>query len=85
MTTTKNGITSREILLVEDGQRILAVPKRMLDPRRPMKAANALTSDEKEEGLVPYHPLIEENPKEVITHKLQVRTICMKQCMIYYF
>lgn len=59
--------------MIQEGQRILAYPKRYLDPRRPMKAPSALTAEEKEELLVPYQPVLEENPKEVVTYDLPVR------------
>jgi hypothetical protein len=32
-----------------------------------------MSAEEKEELLVPYSAVLEENPKEVITHELQVQ------------
>ncbi|XP_071805651.1 ER membrane protein complex subunit 1-like [Asterias amurensis] len=52
VTRTEKGITSSNLLLALQSGGILALPKRFLDPRRPL----APTSEEKEEGLIPYLP-----------------------------
>jgi hypothetical protein len=72
VTQTTSGITRREILFGTDDGRIVSFSKSLIDPRRPFKLPNALTADEKEEMLVPYKAVLEENPKEVLTHMYQV-------------
>ncbi|XP_038062197.1 ER membrane protein complex subunit 1-like [Patiria miniata] len=52
ITRTEKGITSSNLLLALQSGGILALPKRFLDPRRPL----APTTEEKEEGLIPYLP-----------------------------
>ncbi len=71
VTQTKHGITTREVLVSTLNQ-IHAIPRRLLDARRPMKTASAMTADEREELLIPYAPMLDENVKEVITHRLEV-------------
>jgi hypothetical protein len=73
VTNTGQGVTTREVLLGYVHGQIQAVSKRLLDPRRPYKTASAMSAEEKEELLVPYSAVLEENPKEVITHELQVQ------------
>ena len=71
VTTTGQGITSREILaLLKSPQSIYTIPKRVLDPRRPV--GRDTTNDEKEEGLFPYSPIVDIDPRAVITHERQV-------------
>jgi hypothetical protein len=43
---------------------IQGISRKILDPRRPI---NSPTSSEKEELLVPYHPVLQINPKEAAT------------------
>ncbi|UZJ53031.1 hypothetical protein CBS101457_002351 [Exobasidium rhododendri] len=53
---TKYGITSKAILLATKTGRIMALPRRLLDPRRPV--GRKPTNEEKEEGLMTYDPYI---------------------------
>ena len=48
---------------------LLGVNRRILDPRRPI---GSLTSDDKEEMLIPYRPLIDYNPRDVASYSLEV-------------
>lgn len=54
-----------------------SIPRRLLDPRRPVGKP---TSSDKEEFLIPYDPLIPPEPKKVISHNYNVRTV-VKQCL----
>lgn len=46
--------------------------KRFLDPRRPHKAAKALTPAEQEERLIPYSPLLPLAPNSFATYSRAV-------------
>ena len=71
VTETRNGITTREILVgLENSNQLYSISKRILDPRRP---AGVPSADEKEEGLVPYKGFLDINPKEMASYDLQVR------------
>lgn len=71
ITSTRQGITSHEILaLLPELNAILAIPKRMLDPRRPVgRDPNAA---EQEEGLFRYVPAIEADPRAILNHKREL-------------
>ena len=60
VTQTKAGITTREILFGLSSGQLYGINKRLLDPRRP---TGKPTSDDKEEGLIPYTPSLDFNPK----------------------
>ena len=68
VTSTKQGITSREVLALLAGtSQIFTIPKRVLDPRRPV--GRDTDAAEKEEGLFKYTPVIDIEPKAVLTHE----------------
>lgn len=58
---TKYGITSKALLVANTRGRIMALPRRLLDPRRPM--GRKATAQEMEEGLMTYDAYIQESPK----------------------
>ncbi|KAI9861053.1 MAG: DUF1620 super [Trichoglossum hirsutum] len=71
ITSTRQGITSRQILaFLADTHGIIAIPKLLINPSRPVDRDP--TPAEAEEGLVRYQPLLEFDPKWVITHKRDV-------------
>ena len=45
---------------------IQGVTRKVLDPRRPLRSA--ATSEDREEGIFPYHPYAAIQPKDVISH-----------------
>jgi hypothetical protein len=66
-TSTKQGISSKEVLAILPSSSIVTIPKRVLDPRRPIgRDPNAA---EAEEGLFRYAPTIEIDPRSIITHE----------------
>ncbi|KAH7075274.1 hypothetical protein FB567DRAFT_187709 [Paraphoma chrysanthemicola] len=71
VTQTRQGITSRELLVTVPSLRsIIGIPRQVIDPRRPVgRDPNA---QEKEEGLARYSPLIQWDPKWHLTHKYEV-------------
>jgi len=71
VTQTRQGITSRELLVtVPSLNSIIGIPRQVIDPRRPI--GRDTTAQEKEEGLVPYTPSIQWDPKWHLTHKYEV-------------
>lgn len=71
VTQTRQGITSRELLVtVPSINSIIGIPRQIIDPRRPI--GRDTTAQEKEEGLAPYVPVIQWDPKWHITHKYEV-------------
>lgn len=76
VSSTKQGITSREILALLPGSSgIYTIAKRILEPRRPV--GRDTDNAEKEEGLFPYTPTVEIDPKMVITHQRPVMGLKM--------
>ncbi|CAG8592704.1 10490_t:CDS:2, partial [Acaulospora colombiana] len=63
VTTTKNGIATREFLFALNTDQVLGISKRILDPRRPQRA---LTNEDKEEMLIPYEPAIPDNKRFIL-------------------
>jgi ER membrane protein complex subunit 1 len=73
-TTTRHGITSRDLLVATPNQ-LISIPKRVLDPRRPILEKNGkLKAVEKEEGLFPYDPIIPDERKWTISHINEVHS-----------
>lgn len=71
VTQTRQGITTREILCtIASSNSIIAIPRTVLDPRRPV--GRDPTPQELEEGLFRYQPVLEFDPRLVITHKREV-------------
>ncbi|CAO3582557.1 unnamed protein product [Absidia cylindrospora] len=68
VTTTRNGVSTRDIIFALPSHQILTVNKRLLDPRRPTSAP---TKDDQEEQLLPYAPIPEER-KMFLTYNLEV-------------
>ncbi|KAL0247478.1 hypothetical protein I308_103543 [Cryptococcus tetragattii IND107] len=69
-TTSKAGITTKELILVNNRNQITSIPRRLLDPRRPMGKP---TSRDKEEMLIPYDNMISIDTRKIISHKYQVQ------------
>lgn len=71
VTQTRQGITSRELLVtVPSINAIIGIPRSFIDPRRPI--GRDPNSDEQAEGLVKYTPLINFDPKWHLTHQYEV-------------
>ena len=71
VTQTKQGITTRQLLCsLPSSNSIVGIPRTLLDPRRPVDRDP--TVSEQEEGLFRYNPVIEFDPKMIITHKREV-------------
>ncbi|KAK3335457.1 hypothetical protein B0T19DRAFT_406511 [Cercophora scortea] len=71
VTQTRQGISTRQVLAYTPTTHgIVALPRFLLEPRRPV--GRDATPAEAEEGLMKYHPVIEIDPKSVITHERDV-------------
>ncbi|KAK3363318.1 hypothetical protein B0T25DRAFT_36755 [Lasiosphaeria hispida] len=71
VTQTRQGITSRHVLAyLPESHGIASIPRMFLEPRRPV--GRDPTPAEMEEGLMRYHPIIEVDPKSIITHERDV-------------
>ncbi|KAI4917081.1 hypothetical protein J4E90_003587 [Alternaria incomplexa] len=71
VTQTRQGITSRELLVTLPAlNAIVGIPRMVIDPRRPV--GREPTAQEASEGLVKYTPLINFDPKWHLTHKYEV-------------
>jgi ER membrane protein complex subunit 1 len=71
ITQTRQGIGSRALLAyLPETQGIVALPRVVLEPRRPV--GRDPTPAEMEEGLLRYTPVIDIDPKHVVTHERQV-------------
>jgi ER membrane protein complex subunit 1 len=72
VTSTRQGITSRQVLAyLPESHAITGIPRMLLEPRRPV--GRDVTPQEAEaEGLIKYLPVIELDPRNTITHELDV-------------
>ncbi|KAL4246361.1 ER membrane protein complex subunit 1 [Abortiporus biennis] len=68
-TSTKFGITIKDVIVAGQNHQVQSFPRRALDPRRPKRKP---TNEEAEEWLVQYDPLLPDDPKRVLSHKYQV-------------
>jgi ER membrane protein complex subunit 1 len=62
------------VAATSNGQ-LISFSRKVIDPRRPFKSASKMTNEEKEEGLIPYHPVLEENPKSVLSYDYNVAKV----------
>lgn len=71
VTQTKQGIATRQILCTLPlSNSIVAIPRQLLDPRRPV--GRDPTPAEAEEGLIRYAPVIEFSPQSYLNHQREV-------------
>lgn len=58
---TKYGISSKALLVATKRGKLLSLPRRLLDPRRPVGRKS--NKEEQEEGLMTYDPYVNESPQ----------------------
>ncbi|KAN0065514.1 hypothetical protein ACQY0O_001351 [Thecaphora frezii] len=75
-TTTKFGISLKNLLVATDRETLISVPRKLLDPRRPMGKPS---KSEAEEYMVPYDPLVPNEPKWTLNHVFPVGKIVALQ------
>ncbi|WVF70429.1 hypothetical protein IAT40_005219 [Kwoniella sp. CBS 6097] len=68
-TTSKAGITTKELIVINHKNQVTSIHRRLLDPRRPI---GKLSSRDKEEMLIPYEAMIPVGSKQVVSHKYNV-------------
>ncbi|CAK5273724.1 unnamed protein product [Mycena citricolor] len=73
-TSTKFGITSKDIIVATHNHKIQAIPRRLLNPRRPKNRAPT-AEEQQEEQLIPYDVLLPEDPRRTISHNYDVAGI----------
>ncbi|WVN88836.1 uncharacterized protein L203_104050 [Cryptococcus depauperatus CBS 7841] len=71
-TTSKAGITTKELVVVNSRNQIFSLPRRLLDPRRPVGKPS---SRDREEMLIPYDPLLPFDPTRVISHEYELQGV----------
>ncbi|OLN96566.1 ER membrane protein complex subunit 1 [Colletotrichum chlorophyti] len=72
VTQTRQGITSRQVLgYLPQSHAIVGLPRQLLEPRRPV-GRDPTAAEMEAEGLVKYHPALEIDPRQIITHQRDV-------------
>ncbi|EJT97132.1 DUF1620-domain-containing protein [Dacryopinax primogenitus] len=71
-TLTKYGITLKDVVVANDRGQIQAYPHALLDPRRP---SGKLTSEQKEELLIPFDSVITDDPRRTVSQNLHIMGI----------
>ncbi|KAF4827552.1 ER membrane protein complex subunit 1 [Colletotrichum tropicale] len=72
VTQTRQGITSRHVLgYLPQSHAIVGLPRQLLEPRRPV-GRDPTPAEMEAEGLVRYHPALEIDPRQVITHQRDI-------------
>ncbi|KAF8809912.1 DUF1620-domain-containing protein [Phlegmacium glaucopus] len=71
-TSTKFGITTKDLIVATKNRRIQSFPRRLLDPRRPHRKT---TTEEQEEFLVQYDPVLPNDPRRVLSHNYDVANV----------
>ncbi|KAF7371106.1 hypothetical protein MSAN_00745500 [Mycena sanguinolenta] len=70
-TSTKFGITSKDIIVATRNNKIHSIPRRILNPRRP-QGRKPTAEEQQEEQLIQYDVLIPEDPRRTISHTYEV-------------
>lgn len=71
VTTTRQGVSSRELLAyLPESRQLAALHRAVLEPRRPV--GRDPTAHEAEEGLMRYSPAVDVDPKLVVSHELDL-------------
>ncbi|KAF8829541.1 hypothetical protein HHX47_DHR3000530 [Lentinula edodes] len=73
LTSTKFGISSKDVIVANANGKIQSFSRRLLNPRRPI--GRKPSSEEQEEYLVQYDPLLPDDPRKVISHNYDVAHI----------
>ncbi|KAK0545030.1 hypothetical protein OC846_005828 [Tilletia horrida] len=73
VTRTKHGISTKSLLVATELNQIVAINRRLLDPRRPV--GRKPNSEEAEELLFSYDPLLPMEPKWAVSHIFPVAKV----------
>ncbi|KIK01760.1 hypothetical protein K443DRAFT_550803 [Laccaria amethystina LaAM-08-1] len=71
-TSTKFGISSKDLIVATRNHRIQSFQRAMLNPRRPKRK---VTAEEAEEFLVEYDPVLPDDPHRVLSHDYEVANV----------
>ncbi|KAK1228286.1 hypothetical protein PQX77_008674 [Marasmius sp. AFHP31] len=71
-TSTKFGITTKDIIVANTNNKIQSINRRLLDPRRPNRKP---TSEEAEEFLIQYDPLLPDDPRQTLSHNYKISQV----------
>ncbi|KAF8884531.1 hypothetical protein BD779DRAFT_1443085 [Infundibulicybe gibba] len=71
-TSTKFGISSKDLIVATKDHKVQSIPGRMLNPRRPHRKT---TTEEQEEFLIQYDPVIPSDPRRVLSHNYDVANV----------
>jgi hypothetical protein len=72
VTQTRQGISSRQVLAyMPESHAIVGIPRAFLEPRRPV-GRDPTAAEIEAEGLMKYGPVLEIDPRTVVTHQLEV-------------
>lgn len=71
-TSTKFGISSKDAIIATTNNKVQSFSRRLLNPRRPSQKP---TSEEVEEQLMQYDPLLPDDPRRVLSHTYEVANI----------
>ncbi|KAL1408482.1 hypothetical protein Q8F55_005294 [Vanrija albida] len=68
-TTSQYGVTTKDVVYLNSAGQVASYPRSILDPRRPKGKP---TTAEKEEGIMPYEPILRSPASFVVSHKYPV-------------
>ncbi|WOO77878.1 ER membrane protein complex subunit 1 [Vanrija pseudolonga] len=68
-TTSQYGVTTKDVVYLNSQGQVASYPRSILDPRRPKGKP---TAAEKEEGIMPYEPILRAPASFVVSHKYPV-------------
>ncbi|RDB18117.1 ER membrane protein complex subunit 1 [Hypsizygus marmoreus] len=71
-TSTKFGMTVKDLIVATRNNQVQSISRRLLDPRRPNRK---VTAEEQEEFLVPYNPVLPYDPHRVLSHNYEVTNV----------
>lgn len=73
-------LTVPALTVANENNQVQSFPRRILDPRRPMRKP---TAEEMEEWLIQYDPIIYDDPKRVLSHRYEVRSTSQLRTTVF--
>ncbi|KIJ64207.1 hypothetical protein HYDPIDRAFT_112159 [Hydnomerulius pinastri MD-312] len=71
-TTTKFGVSTKDMIVASRKNSIQSIPRRLLNPRRPKRKP---TNEEMEEMLVQYDPVLPDDPRLILSHYYEIANV----------
>ncbi|KAF9241301.1 hypothetical protein BU15DRAFT_87236 [Melanogaster broomeanus] len=71
-TTTKFGVSTKDMIVASSKNSIHSIPRRLLNPRRPNRKP---TNEEAEEMLMQYDPVLPDDPRLTLSHYYEVADV----------